>query len=348
MNKKNRYIDTKNLKWYGFIIFILLIAYFPITSFQLAIKNDFFQAYFPVKYFFSNAIKAGEWPLWNPFLNYGFPAYGDMSASYWNPLTWLFAFIGYNAYLFTLEQLIYMLLAAVGMFKLMGHWTDDQRVKLITAASYLCSGFITSHQQHFNWITAAGLLPLFIYYFISTIKNPITVNILKLLLVSIFFLTSVHPGMIIGLFLMLLPITFSLRHSIFKIKFSYRDITIALILFILMIAGMIYGYADVIFYTNRSHPIIAETGFAGYTSITNWASFLLPLISDDRTGIFNNEFTLRNCYVGLVIFSMLIYALFSRNKGRTQVYFYTTGLFFLILSSNIIHFIYAKIPISIL
>lgn len=345
MNISNNTNGNSNLKWYGYILLILLTAYFPISCFLLAIKNDFFQAYFPVKYFISNSIKAGEWPIWNPFLNYGFPMYGDMSLSYWNPLTWLFALIGYDAYVFTFEQLLYMFLAGAGMFKMMGNWTDNNYVKLIAAASYLCSGYATSHQQHFNWITAFGLLPFCIHYFLSTIKDFNQPNTIKFVLSVTFYVTAAHPGMSIGLFLLLICIAFSVDLSNSKNTIKPWLIVWSMILFCLLTGGMLFGYGEVITFTNRSQPIVSQTGIAGSTLISNWISFLLPLTINDKTGIFNNELTLRNCYIGLIFFAIMIFSLFERFKKREVIVLYVTGLFFLLLSSSLAHLIYERIPI---
>src|SRR6187402_411421 len=98
---------------------VVLIAYFPVSSFLLSVKNDFFTAYFPLKHFFSSSLQSGVLPLWNPFLNYGFPIYGDISEAWWNPGTWLIAATsGYNVWTFTAELIIYLLIAVWSMFKL--------------------------------------------------------------------------------------------------------------------------------------------------------------------------------------------------------------------------------------
>jgi hypothetical protein len=137
---------------------LVLIAYLPVVSFQFAIKNDFFSAYFPLKYFLSESIQSGIFPLWNPFLNYGFPVYGDMSEAYWNPLTWLIAStVGYNPWTFTIEMILYILIACKGMYSLSGIWMNTVSIRQLTAVAYACSGFFVGHLQHFNWIAGAAL-----------------------------------------------------------------------------------------------------------------------------------------------------------------------------------------------
>ena len=97
-------------------LLILFVAYLPVSTFLFFIKNDAFNGYFPPKFFMSESIHAGYLPLWNPYINYGIPQYGDMSSGYWSPITWLIAgTTGYNAYTFTIEVLAYILIGGIAM-----------------------------------------------------------------------------------------------------------------------------------------------------------------------------------------------------------------------------------------
>ena len=136
------------LKTILFFILILFLAYLPIASFQFFIKNDAFSGYFPPKFFMSESLHAAQLPLWNPYINFGFPQYGDMSSGYWSPITWLMAStIGYNAYSFTLELLFYILLGGLGMYRLLDHWKINPSVKLIAGLAFMCSGYNIGHLQ---------------------------------------------------------------------------------------------------------------------------------------------------------------------------------------------------------
>src|SRR5215212_6352370 len=100
-----------------FFIVLLMIAFLPVSSFVFFLKNDAFSGYFPPKFFMSESIHAGTLPLWNPYINFGIPQYGDMSSGFWSPITWLIsATVGYNAYSFTIEVLIYLFIAGIGMY----------------------------------------------------------------------------------------------------------------------------------------------------------------------------------------------------------------------------------------
>ena len=104
----------------------------------------------------SESIHAGHLPLWNPYINFGIPQYGDMSSGYWSPITWLIAStLGYNAYTFTLEVLLYLLIGGIGMYKLTGSLQLNTHVRTIAAVAFMCCGYNVGHLQHFNWLSGA-------------------------------------------------------------------------------------------------------------------------------------------------------------------------------------------------
>ncbi|RYF80105.1 MAG: hypothetical protein EOO03_17620, partial [Chitinophagaceae bacterium] len=157
-------VYTKNnppaIKILFFFAVVLFIAFLPVSSFSFFLKNDAFTGYFPPKFFMSESLSAGYLPMWNPYINFGFPQYGDMSGGYWSPITWLIAStVGYNAYSFTIEVLLYIFLSGLGMYKLTGLFQIDAKVRLIAGIAFMCCGYHVGHLQHFNWLSGSAFLP---------------------------------------------------------------------------------------------------------------------------------------------------------------------------------------------
>jgi len=325
------------------ILAVLLAAYLPISAFILAIKNDFFQAYFPVRHFMSEAIRNGEIPLWNPFLNYGFPIYGDMSGSYWNPGTWLLAFVGYNPYSFTAEQLIYLFMAGAGMYLLCGLWTRQRPIRFTAAVAFMCSGFMAGHLQHFNWISAAGILPFCLYGFIKYLDEGKTMQLAFAVFFNSLFLTSSHPGMIIGLlpFMGVLTVWLSSRNE--RPAQTLGRAGLVAILLAVVNAGLIYGYAEVLVHTNRAEMVPKEAMTGGSTGISSWISFLFPLAANAK-GFLGNEITMRNCYIGLVLLAALT-GMIRTKSSATQKMFFFTGIAYMVLASELVMPIYQYLPL---
>lgn len=148
---------------------------FTNQHFYFSLKNDAYTVNFPNKYFFSESLYAGLLPLWNPYLNFGFPIYADPGFSFWNPITWLFGLIGYNAYTFTIEVLTYICIGAIGMYLLIKEEGKDRLNALIISIAFASSGFFIGNLQHINFITCIAFLPFcFLYWkkFVTTGKEP--------------------------------------------------------------------------------------------------------------------------------------------------------------------------------
>ena len=150
---------VKKLKPYLLLLIVLLIAYLPLSSFYFGMKNDAFSDNFPNKYFLSQALHAGIFPLWNPYMNFGFPVYADPGFAYWNPITWFFTLIGYNAYTLTLEVLCYLYIAGICMYNLGRYLKFSSYTIFAVAVMYICSGFFVGSIQYINFLTAAAFLP---------------------------------------------------------------------------------------------------------------------------------------------------------------------------------------------
>src|ERR1700682_5347010 len=117
MAKNNR---TRSLIYLLLLIF-LVIAYLPLSSFLFALKNDALTTNFPQKYFFSAALHNGYLPLWNPYVNFGLPLYADPGFAFWNPITWIFGWIGYTVPMLSVEVLFYIWIGGIAAYEL-GTW----------------------------------------------------------------------------------------------------------------------------------------------------------------------------------------------------------------------------------
>lgn len=127
---------------YFLLFVILIIAYLPVSSLYFGLKNDAFSDNFPNKFFLTEALRSGFSPIWNSYLNYGFPIYSDPGFAFWSPVTWFFgAVVGYNVYSFTIEILAYIYLSGIFMYQLLSYLKLDKWLALAVAVMYMCSGF---------------------------------------------------------------------------------------------------------------------------------------------------------------------------------------------------------------
>ena len=335
------YTNSKrqSLKTIFVFLVVLLVAYLPVSTFLFFIKNDAFNGYFPPKFFMSESIHAGYLPLWNPYINYGIPQYGDMSSGFWNPITWVIAATtGYNAYTFTLEVLAYIFIGGLGMYKLTRCFGLQNRVRFIAAIAYMCCGYNVGHLQHFNWLSGAAFLPWCLWGYLLLNEKTDTRNILRASLAFYLFISSAHPGLVIGalyfFIALLLYLFFNNRNlsNINKIKKVLLGNSLLLAALLLLAAGLITGYADILPYFSRGEKVVLAEGLKNPTTVQSWLSALLPLSTVKNESFFATDISMRNIYFSLTLALFLLVSLFQRD--RLQKFFLFTGIAFLLLSSG--------------
>ena len=227
----------------------------------------------------SESLHAGHLPLWNPYINYGIPQYGDMSSGYWNPLTWLIAgTVGYNAYTFTIELLIYIFIGGIGMYTLCRYFNLQNKVRFIAAIAYMCCGYNVGHLQHFNWLSGAAFLPWCIWGYLLIQQNLSIKNILLSAVLFYLFISSAHPGITIGAFYFFIALALFLffkkeNQNNFSgriKKFAFAN-SFLLTMILALSAGMIVGYLDIIPHFTRGSKVALDQSLKDPTTLKSWS-----------------------------------------------------------------------------
>lgn len=301
----------------------------------------------------SESLHAGYLPLWNPYINYGIPQYGDMSSGYWSPITWLIAgTVGYTAYTFTIEVLIYIFIAAIGMYKLAGLFNLNRQVSFIAAIAYMCCGYFVGHLQHFNWLSGAAFLPWCIWCYL-VLQTQFTIkNILLSALLFYLFISSAHPGLSIGAFYFFIALLLFLffknenRVNIYgRLKKIAATNAVLLVLLLILSAGMIIGYLDILPHFSRGEKLLLAESLKNPATPQSWISALLPLSTVRNDPFFATDISMRNIYFSITLLLFFFVSFFKMN--RWQKFFLYTGLAFLLLSAGGIFktFAYNFIPL---
>lgn len=322
-------------------VVVLFMAFLPLSSFLFFIKNDAFTNYFPPKFFMSESIHAGFLPLWNPYINFGFPQYGDMNAGYWSPVTWLIAStVGYNAYTLTLETMLYILTGGIGMYKLMGIWIENKNIRIVAGLAFMCCGFNVAHLQHFNWISGAAFLPWCCWSYINFLNKRTLPHTLTTVLLFYLFIASAHPGLIIGSFYFFVPVfLFYFFKNEHQQPFQTRLINFSkahglfFIALFLLATGIIAGYTDIIPHFVRGDKINLQNSLPHSSNLKTWISLLLPFSTVKNEAFFNTELTLRNSYFSLALLVFMLMAIFSK-KNSWQNFLLLVGLSFALVSAG--------------
>ncbi len=323
---------------YLLLLVFLLIAYFPLSSFLFALKNDALTANFPNKYFFSAALHDGYFPVWNPYINFGFPLYADPGFAFWNPITWLFGWLGYSVPMLSVEILFYIWIGGVGAYEL-GRWLGHaRRVSFCMGIMYMCCGFFIGNLQHINFLTCAAFLPLVLKTYLA-LQQDFNIKNLFYCLICLFLLaTGGHPAIPVATlyFLVLIQLGMILFSDTGenKMQLSLRSLKSCLILtgcFIVLAGPLLYSYFEVYPHFTRAAPVIqsnySDTGF----DMDSYLSFLYPFSTTGNNEWLKDDPLMRNGYFSMAgLFCLL--TIFWKKKDNNQKVFLLAGTSLLLLS----------------
>ncbi|MBC7589114.1 MAG: hypothetical protein H7178_12225, partial [Chitinophagaceae bacterium] len=118
-------ISLKNL----LLLALLVLAANWFFTFQLVcLKDDNSFYYLPVRMYLSDALHTQGIPYWNPYLMNGVPQHADIQGAVWNPIAFILAYVfHYNHSCFLFEYLLYIFIAATGIWKLVSLVTNDKQ-----------------------------------------------------------------------------------------------------------------------------------------------------------------------------------------------------------------------------
>lgn len=338
----------KKLQPYAVLLLIVLVAYLPVSTFYFGLKNDAFSDNFPNKFFLTEAFSLKHIPLWNPYLNYGFPIYADMGFAFYNPITWVFALIGYNAYTLTAEVLLYIYLGSIFMYRLCKYFKLSNAISITVAAMYICSGFYNGCIEYINFLTAAAFLPLVIQALLQVLNTPNFKNSFVLAIAVYFVFSGGHPAipvMLVYFVVILLALYFILSA---QYRVNGKKITVflgvAALLFLLWYLPAAYSYVSVLPYYVKSHPdpqyMHTDIGF----TLRGYISFLYPFSTALNRNVFGTVATMRNGFFGVMGIVCVLCSIW-RSPLHTRV-FLITGTAMLLFSAGgpVKELIYNNLP----
>jgi hypothetical protein len=291
---------------------ILSIAYFPLWSFMMSIKNDALTLSYPPFYFFCQQLASGHMPWWHFNIHLGLPLHADPGFPFWSPITWLWALFGGGLHSYTLLIYFYVLIAGIGMIKLTKWFGFSEPVQLMLGITFSVSGFFSAHLQHPHYIFEAAFVPFVLLFFLQLLFQP-NIRHSIYLAISIFFLVnSGYPSFTISalyFFTILLICFLIFKRTELQVMNIFKALLISLIIAILLCLPAIYSVYQFYPFFNRSiSPGENYLGSGGMT-IRSLLSFLFPLASVSDPAFFGTDRAWSNIYIGILPLIFLIYAL---------------------------------------
>jgi hypothetical protein len=326
---------------YPFLIFVffLLLAYCPVFLPFFHLKNDVITQNLPTRFFISESLSSQTFPWWNPYINYGIPQYGDMNNGFWNPFLWITAEIfGYSVLTITLEEMFYILIGGWGIYKLIKLLKPSPYIALICGLSYMSGGFIIGHLQHFCWITGTAFFPYVLLFFLRCINQAILKNFILGGFFCFLFISSTHPGLIIG---GIYFFTFLIAYLLFdaiknkdqqKLKIIIRGSLLYIVFATVFSVIVIISNIEVLQYITRGGKISTAQTLYTPTTLQSYLSLVFPF-AVNKGQLFHTDISMRNMSVGICLIPGLYLYLRKTNFKKNWILL-SAFLFFVLLAAG--------------
>ncbi len=297
-------------------------------------KNDAFSDNFPQKFFLSECLHAGVSPLWNPYMNFGFPTYADVGFAFYNPIVWLFALLGYNAYSLTLEVLVYLYIAGISMYRLGKYFSFSTTVAVAVGAMYMCSGVFVGGLQHINMLAAASFLPLLLHSTLLVLQKPCYRHSFLCSVSAYMVCTGGHPAIPIACvyFFVVFLVAYSILHyktEQRRLLSAIRFLLLAVVMLILFLLPAVYSYLAILpeyerYAQQTAYNPIASTSLSGL--FPSCSHLPLPVI----LRFFIHDVSFRTFYISMAGFIALFFGV--RRQNKLAVPLLVSGIFLFLLS----------------
>ena len=327
---------------YLILLVAILIGMFPMISGIATMKWDAMDIYLPWKFFVGESVRNQILPLWNPFMNSGFPQMGDVNT--WYPVSWIIMlFKRYDVVALHLEYLLHLYLAGIGMYKVAQQSSFSRKTRLLLAISYMLCGFFISNAQHVGWIISATWLPFIYYYFVTLHTRPNLLNAIKLAMCFFLMLSGGYPGIFISTFYLFLNfavyrlIKYLINKKFQAIKKWLLYLFLSAIIFGLLSSVVLVSSLDLSKHITRGGGLPFDNSHWGILSgslpLKALFTFIFPYAASINDASFwGTDFSIVNCYMGIVPLLLCLFVLFQKNVAFKARAFIIIGVLFLLIA----------------
>jgi hypothetical protein len=126
----------------------------------VAFQNDTQVFFYPLASWFAEELKAGRFPLWNPYIFAGYPIFADGEIGLANPLHLALLYLLPFEQAFIGQRIASVLIAAVGMYALCRALELGRTPALLGGLTLGLGSFFLHQQHHENVTRTAAWLPL--------------------------------------------------------------------------------------------------------------------------------------------------------------------------------------------
>jgi hypothetical protein len=307
------------------LLLLLVLAANWFFTFQLVcLKDDNSFYYMPVRMYLSDALHTEGIPYWNPYLMNGVPQHADIQGAVWNPIAFLLAyFFHYNHTCFLVEYLIYIFIAAAGMWRLTSLVTKDKQMLFMATIIFICCGFVSGISNFINWTASLAFIPWLFYCFYILLQEPSLKKAGWLGFVCWLMVVCGYPAFLI--YAAYCMLAFFVWWAWQQIKNNQRAMIVHALKYFLLAAAVcfvlslpaFFSYIEFFPFYSRGHDLATDVPYRDCFYPQFLASLFIP------TSVYNKSFDLlchsanRDIYFGIVPLLMLV-IWFSNFKANVK------------------------------
>lgn len=305
------------------IVAAVLLGFWQITFLAGALKWDLIDVVFPFRYHFSECIRNGIFPFWNPYQQTGTPFFADLQAPTFYPELLLVSLLGgYGVYVMHFLFVLYAVIAAFGMYRLSIHFNSHRTVSALAGISYALSGFIIGHGQHFFLLVGAAWIPWVIVNYLQLLQSGTFRQALKTAVFVFLMISGAYQALSFALlYLLLLLFAHALFNKIWSInRREIKTLFMANLQLLLMVVvfslPLIVSTIDVLSAVDRlSRGIDLGQSLQYSQKLKAFLSFLLPFSSLKFDASFGGaDVSMRNHYFGILFLLFSLLALLRKHS----------------------------------
>jgi len=283
---------------------VILLASFVVYHDYWALNklftgNDFFQAFAPVINFQSDCLREMSWPLWNPFINFGYPWVGHyLNTTLFPSHLLLGTILKWTVEVYQLEILVWTVLGGVGVYLCTTEAGASRRAGVVAGISFMLSGQMIALPHWGSMVYNASCFPFIIYGYLRASRNDDPFSIISIAFLTMSILGGYVPSTVLAVYLAsgyVVLDTLNRKKVFFGIKFLLLTISLTGLLVLPKMVPLYTAMGT----SPRLETIYSDPRF-GIIAVDNFMTFLLPV---------KFYFSL---YVGSLLLIGLIHSFFRR------------------------------------
>ncbi len=326
----------KKLEYPFYIFIVAFLAYFWFLHF--APIYDFADEFFPGRFFMSESIRNGIFPLWIPYQSMGLPVHGDPQAgTFYLPLWILSLFTTYSPFTWGIEYIFHAFMGGLGFYMLAKHFSSSKQIRFIAGSIFMLSGFYVGNVQHISWIIAATWIPWILSSTLTFLQSPSFKNGIWIALFFSFLFTGGYPGfwiltfyIIVGLFIYFLIAKRKENDKQYYKKLFINSI-ITLILVLILTLPALISFLEIKNYITRGAPLSYDLQISCSYSPRSFLSLFFPFVANTEGQFIQNDISMSSIYVGIITLPFLIKGILNKQTFWNR-FFIALGIVALLLS----------------